>query len=586
MDTQYIAVDSSRETFRRDTGDAMRARYAEVHAKSVVVVDALERGRDAAVLAQWSVASAQAFLASKKAAALSKGFDVQPDGTCSISESTKQRVYLSVATEADNGPIANKFTTAMAALQVEANNHTTWVKAALAGAVDADNAAKNAIEAAFANMPTADSFGNASTTPTGTPQPPQGATPAQNLKWWDSLSRTEQTALINTVPTSIGNLDGLPAPVRDEANRKMIPFEQDRLTADSNTFAQALKTAGENGDMAGIAAAQTGLDRTTQKLSDLAAVRTAMEGSTEPKRYLMALDMQSGRQGRAAVAVGNPDTADHISVTTPGLGSDLSSSLLGGRGGDGKWNPSGGMVGEAETLIETSQRQLADAGRGGEQISSIAWFGYDPPQGGMGSLDDITTPDMINVTNEGRAQEAAQPLSSFYTGLDVASEKSDPHITALGHSYGSLATSLALQEQSGVVDDVVFYGSPGLGADIPGLPGVGGLASPFSALGLNDAVENAGDLGVRNGHVYEMTEHWDPVGNLDAFGRSPNEMPWVTHLSTDPISVNGETYTGATNHSEYGRTDGTTQNLHRSGYNLAAIVAGLPENATNPQTDK
>lgn len=29
--------------------------------------------------------------------------------------------------------------------------------------------------------------------------------------------------------------------------------------------------------------------------------------------------------------------------------------------------------------------------------------------------------------------------------------------------------------------------------------------------------------------------------------------------------------------------DTDTHNLHRSGYNLAAIVAGFPDNATNPQ---
>ncbi|MFJ2668724.1 alpha/beta hydrolase [Nocardia fluminea] len=585
IDTQYRAVDASRDTFRRETGDAMRSRYDEVHTKALIIIDALERGRDAATTAQSAIGSARDLLVSKKADAISKGFEVYDDGTCVVGETAKQRLYSAVASAStDPKVVADKYTVGMAVLDVSAKDHTKWVKDALTGAVNADTAAKTAIEAAFENLPTPDSFNNTSTPKTGTPQPPKGATPQANRAWWDSLTTAEKNEVQASSPGVVGNLDGLPVEVRDKANRAMIQPEQDRLLDDKSRFEAAVVAAGATGDMAGVAEAQTGLDRTEQKLKDLAAVKTAVgdnPGSSNPPRYLMALDMQSGRQGRAAVSVGNPDTADHISVTTPGLGSDLDSTLLGG--GEPK-NVNGGMLGEAGKMIETSQAQLKAEGREGEEIAAVSWFGYDPPQGGMGSLSEVE-PDMINVTNEGRAQEAAQPLSSFYTGLDVASEKNDPHITALGHSYGSLATSHALQQQSGVVDDVVFYGSPGLGADIPGQPGLNGLGSSITNLGFNDAVENAGDLGLRNGHVYEMTEHGEIVGNLDSFGRSPDEMPWVTHLSTDPITVGDQHYeSGAENpHSEYGRT-GSNGNLHRSGYNLAAIVAGLPENATNPKT--
>ncbi|MGW4636112.1 alpha/beta hydrolase [Nocardia sp. NPDC004415] len=588
VQTQYLSVDASRDTFRRETGDAMRTRFDEIRTKSLLIADALDRGRDAATAAQWTISSAQGFLAAKKSDAIAKTFEVHDDGTCVISETTKQRLYSAIASQStDPNVIADKYTTGMAALQLDANTHTAAVKAALTGAMNADIAAKSAIEAAFENLPTPDSFGNATTPVTVTPQPPANGTPQENRKWWDSLTAAQKSEVLAGSPGVVGNLDGLPAEVRDKANRAMIPVEQARLEADKTRFQDALTTAAATGDMSGVAAAQTGLDRTQQKLKDLAAVETAVGESTtssKPPRYLMALDMESGRQGRAAVAVGNPDTAEHISVTTPGLGSDLDETLLGG--GEPK-NVDGGMMGEAQNLIATSESQLAAAGRDGEQVASIAWFGYDPPQGGS-NLSDLT-PDMINVTNEGRAQEAAQPLSAFYTGLDVASEKNDPHITALGHSYGSLATSHALQQQSGVVDDVVFYGSPGLGADVYA-PGIWGLGSPTTNLGFNDAVENAGDLGVRDGHVYEMSENRDGVANSNSFGRSPNLMPWVTHLSTDPITVQDPatgkdvTYSGASGHSEYGRSDGT--NLHRSGYNLAAIVAGLPENATNPQTGK
>ncbi|MFF2083618.1 alpha/beta hydrolase [Nocardia sp. NPDC058176] len=587
VDGQHRAVDGSRDTFRRETGNAMRARYDEVHQKALIIADALERGRDAATSAESSVGSAQRFLVTKKTEAIGKGLEVRDDGTCVISETTKQRLYSSVAASVgDNNAatIADKYAVGIAALQVEANTHTIAVKSALNGAADADTGAKKAIEAAFANLPTPDSFGNATTSATVTPQPPKGGTPQENRAWWDSLTTAQRDEIASNSPGSIGNLDGLPADVRDTANRAMIPIERARLEADEATLTAVVAAAATTRDSVALSDAQTSLDRTRQKLADLSVVETAVNADSKPPRMLMALDMQSGRQGRAAVSVGNPDTADHIAVTTPGLGSNLESTLLGG--GDPK-NPKGGMLGEAEQLIATSTRQLEGVdGRSGEEIAAIAWFGYDPPQGGLGSLSDLEA-DMSNVGFQGRAQEGAQPLASFFTGLDVANETSDPHITALGHSYGSLTTSLALQEQSGVVDDAVFYGSPGLGRNVPDLPNIPHFAPNggfITELGVNDAVTSAEDLGLRPGHVYEMTERDDPVADLDGFGRSPHQMDWVTHLSTDPITVDGQHYSGASGHSEYGRTDGATNNLHRSGYNLAAIVAGLPENATDPRT--
>ncbi|WP_336086316.1 alpha/beta hydrolase [Nocardia sp. SSK8] len=584
---QYLAADASRDTFRRETGDAMRTRFDEIHTKALLIADALDRGRDAATSAQWTISSAQGFLASKKSDALAKSFEVRDDGTCVISETAKQRLYSAIASHTtDPTEVADKYTVGMAALQLDANTHTAAVQGALTGAMNADTAAESAIESAFENLPTPDSFGNATTPATVTPQPPANGTPQENRRWWDSLTAAQQAEMQATSPKIIGNLDGLPVEVRDKANRATIPDEQARLDGELTKYQDAMVTAAATGDMAGVAAAQTGLDRTEQKLKDLAAVNTAIGQSataTDPPRYLMALDMESGRQGRAAVSVGNPDTADHISVTTPGLGSNLDETLLGG--GEPK-NPNGGMVGEAQNLIRTSEAQLESAGRGGEQIASIAWFGYDPPQGGMSSWSDLE-PDTINVLNEGRAQEAAQPLSSFYAGLDVASAKNDPHITALGHSYGSLATSLALQEKGGGVDDVVFYGSPGLGREIPMHGALAPVPAILAEAGVNDTVSGASDLGLSDNHVYEMTEHGDPVANIDGFGRSPHKMDWVTHLSTDPITVGGQHYeSGADNpHSEYGRS-GSNGNLNRSGYNLAAVVAGLPELATDPKTDR
>ncbi|MBF6062824.1 hypothetical protein IU500_13415 [Nocardia terpenica] len=559
MDTQNRAVDGSHDTFKGAAGDAMRDRFGQVYEKSRKVLEALENGRDAAKIASMNFTAAQGLVSAQKRTAEAKGLNVGDDGTCSIREETKHGLCLSV------GGDETRYNVAMAALQLDCNNETSFMKKVLDHAATTDANAVTEIGKAFADIPAADTFGNATTQKTEITPPPKNGTPQQNRDWWNTLTPQQQGEEISTHPADVGNLDGLPADAKGQANRNRIPIERARLEQEL-----AAANAAEVSNRADEDAARRIVD-TRKRLDDLKAVEDSIKPQPDKApRKLMFLDMQSGRQGRAAVAVGDPDRADHVSITAPGLGSNPRDSLP-------------GMVAEADDLKTESERQLR-AKNSTDTVATVAWFGYDPPQGGV----DHPQADTVNVAWEGRAQEAAKPLADFYKGLDVASDKNDPHITALGHSYGSLATSLALQQREGGVDDVVFYGSPGLGGHVPALggSGAGAFIDPPGALltatGLNDTVHNAGDLGLRDHHVYEMTEKNDPVAYADRFGRSPNKMDWINHLSTDPITVDGHRYSGASGHAEYPRIDHSTGDLHRSGYNLAAIVAGLPENATNP----
>lgn len=562
LDEQYRAVDGSRETWKGAAGEAMRTRFDTVRAQAGLVLAALDSGHTTALLSASNYQVAKSLVAQAKTTAESspKNFVVKPDGTCEISEITKQALYSALNGDAD------RYGTAIAALSSDANTCTAVLKRALANAADVDTTATQAIKKAFETLPDDTSFGNSvPVVKAEVPDPPAGGTPEENRKYWETLTPEQQQTALQTMPAAIGSLDGLPADVRDTANRTYLASEKDRLTREVDQL-----TGYVNSNPKAVGASQELVDK-RKRLQDLTALEQSISDKNpdgKPKtfqlgdgsqavapRKLLMLDTTSGDQVRAAVAVGDPDTADHISVTVPGLTSNVRDSIP-------------GMVGEADALQSQAQAQLGAAGSPDAKVSTIAWMGYDPPQ------KDLTYPE---VGLEARAQEAAQPLSNFYQGLETANRNTDPHITALGHSYGSLATSLALQENGGAVDDVVFYGSPGLGRDIPlsGHPVV-------NATGINDAVESAADLGLQPGHVYEMTERDEFVGGLNAFGRSPALMPWVTHLSTEQVTIGDTTYTGASGHSEYGRTDGTTHQLHRSGYNLAAIVAGLPENAINP----
>nr|WP_194819801.1 alpha/beta hydrolase [Nocardia sp. XZ_19_385] len=552
MDTQYRAVDNSRDTWKGKSGDAMRDRFGQVRTKSSQVIDALEKGSTTVTFAQANFVSAKAKVQSTKTTAESKLLQVGDDGTCTITEQVKQRIYSAVNGDAD------RYSTAISALIVDADAQTAAIKQALEYAAQVDTHAKQGIEAAFANLPSAESFGNDSPTVKTTAEPPKNGTPEENKKYWESLTAQEKEEVLRTQPASIGSLDGIPADVRDKANRVVLDTEQTRLRRDVD----ALNThIAQNPDDSRALQERTEKQRRLDDVNKISAVVKDPERNPSPK--LLALDVNSGRQVRAALAVGDPDNADHISVATPGLGTTAASLA--------------GMANEAQTLKTETERQLEKAGRGTESVATVAWLGYDPPQ--------KNAADIPNVGLEGRANEAAKPLAQFYEGLETASNKNDPHITALGHSYGSLATSQALQENGKAVDDVVFYGSPGLGGDIP----VPGAVGPWQAPGWNDEVESAGDLGLEPGHVYGMNEHDDLVGHTNAFGRGPTHMPWVTTLSTEEITDGQNKYPQGSGHASYPRTpDGDNPNipLHRSGYNLAAIVAGLPGNATNPSSQR
>lgn len=101
-------------------------------------------------------------------------------------------------------------------------------------------------------------------------------------------------------------------------------------------------------------------------------------------------------------------------------------------------------------------------------MATIAWIGYDAPQ--VPGWNDVTGSVECGwgVSHDDVARTGAQNLANFYDGLQSAHEGGPGHLTAIGHSYGSLTTGLALQDPGNHgVSDAVFYGSPGIEATTP-----------------------------------------------------------------------------------------------------------------------
>lgn len=380
-----------------------------------------------------------------------------------------------------------------------------------------------------------------------TDPPAADLTPLQAGEYWDALSPEQKGFVLSRHPAWVGNVDGIPAAVRDEANRAMIPIERARLEAEQKRLEDTI-------DDRLFGATFTNEDAelwyVEQKLKDLDAIENSLSQANpntgQPRDLkLMLLDMTSGERGHAAVAVGDPDTADHVSVTTPGLGTTVNGSL-------------DGMIREASNLKTEAENQLDFTNRSAT-VSTIAWIGYDTPNfTGPGNFD--TARGGLDVADDSRADAAAGDLANFYRGVDAASTTLDPHITALGHSYGSVVTSHALQSsQSAGVDEAVFYGSPGLGD-----------AGTVATI-------NAGTLGLDRGDAYVIENDGDTIADFGTFGGDPTRTGDLVQLTADTgVDRTGIQREGGHGHADYPRSstgpDGAEQ-LKMPGYNLAAILA-------------
>jgi hypothetical protein len=366
------------------------------------------------------------------------------------------------------------------------------------------------------------------------PPPPPSAGPAGNAAWWKGLGPQPprpgelselQERVLRENPEWIGNRDGIPAFARDRVNRSLLAKEAARidqeLAAANARWQDAMQQpAGEEGKQV---RPRMDVERLTKQRDALAAI-TATIGID---RQLLVLDLAGGAEPRAAVAVGDVDTADHVAVFAPGFTTTVAGSL-------------GDYVRDMQALQETADKQLAGADRLDESVAAVAWLGYDAPQ-----WNNVSDPHQ-SVVNNDAAQRGGTQLAGFLDGI-LASRPDDPHLTALGHSYGSTTTGYALQQVGGV-DDAVLFGSPGAST--------GTIA----------------DLRVPPGHVAVLEARGDWIADTGLFGGDPNQLAGVTNLSArEATAPDGTPLDESLDHSEYLAPRTTSQ------FNIAATVAGLPD---------
>ncbi|MGW3467174.1 alpha/beta hydrolase [Saccharopolyspora sp. NPDC000995] len=348
---------------------------------------------------------------------------------------------------------------------------------------------------------------------------PEDDSPKAAAQWWKSLSDEQRAALRENPPEWLGNRDGIPAEVRDETNRGRI----DDMRGDLQAAKAKLEQGGVSEDE------KEKLQQVNDKLKSLDEVEKTI-AKENPPRQLLVLD-SSGERMKAAVAVGDVDTADHVSVFNPGYTTTVQGSL-------------GDYDSKMQELVKESKTELNRNGRD-DSVAAVAWLGYEAPQK---SEDTDVFGDSVVSPNS--AQEGGEKLNNFYKGINE-SRDTDPHLTAIGHSYGSTTTGYALQGGGHGVDDAIIFGSPGVGTN------------------------DIGDLHVPEGHAYRLEAKDDPVADFARFGGDPSHMDGFKDLSTEK-SAEGK---GVEGHSDYLEPDTTSQ------HNMASVVAGLPEDTVAGKTN-
>ncbi|CQD11615.1 alpha/beta hydrolase [Mycolicibacterium conceptionense] len=185
--------------------------------------------------------------------------------------------------------------------------------------------------------------------------------------------------------------------------------------------------------------------------------------NTDAPTYLYVYEPEAfNGQGRAAISIGDPDSADNTAVVVPGTSHSVSE----------------GWLSSDDAVNVYNETQRADPNKSN---AVVAWMGYNAP-------DSLFDPQVGQV---GNAREGGALLSSDVNALSVTNH-GDSHVTVIGHSYGSTTVADAAAGYGMRVDDVVLIGSPG-----------------------TDLAKSAADFHLPdNGHVYVGAASTDPITHL------------------------------------------------------------------------
>ncbi|ORV12523.1 alpha/beta hydrolase [Mycobacterium celatum] len=318
---------------------------------------------------------------------------------------------------------------------------------------------------------------------TGPQIPKAGSDPNDVKRWWDSLSQQQKDQLLREHPDMLGNLDGIYVADRSTANTTVMQQDLDRVTNAASGHHVSVEEVTAHPQSYGLTT--TDVARYTNAVQ----VKKGLDDNstkTGAPTFLQVYEPEKfDGQGRAAIAIGNPDTAANTAVVVPGTSHSVTQGWL--------------SSDDAANLYNETW-----AANHGKATSVVAWMGYNAP-------DSLADPQ---VGQTGLAHQGGALLASDVNALNVTHQGASD-VTVIGHSYGSTTVADAAAGYGMHANDVVLIGCPG-----------------------TDMAHSAADFHLApGGHVYVGAASTDPITQLGGIPQVHAPGTDVTvALGTDPAA--------------------------------------------------
>ena len=328
------------------------------------------------------------------------------------------------------------------------------------------------------------------------PEIPRAMTAEDTVKWWESLNPIARNQLLEHNPVELGQRDGVPAMDRSMANVNAMTDDLERIERTAATYRVPVEQ---------VLAQPHQFQRSRDDVVRYTVARHVKAGMEDNRAQTGAEILllcyrpgDFGGQGRATIAIGDPDDAEHTAVLVPGTGNSVANGWFGRSDAAAQFYN--------ETVAATTESDRAANRTASGAVSVLAWMGYDAP-------DAITDP---RVAQTALARRGGELLAADVNALTLT-HHGPSHVTVVGHSYGATTVANAAAGYGMRADDVVLVGAPG-----------------------TDLAHSAADFGLpAGGRVYVGAAATDPVTNLAGV---PGHIPGTdlplgrTGLGADPAA--------------------------------------------------
>ena len=278
-------------------------------------------------------------------------------------------------------------------------------------------------------------------------------TPEERAKYWSQQSEAQKQHLCDKYPDLIGNADGVEGWARDRANRNRLPKLKQEAKDNVSTYTELLKSPWIDSNTRAYYLSE--LDKAEKAVKAYDAVQEQLDKGISLEDYqhgkkgdpVSLLTLQNdGVRVKAAMGQGDVDHAKNVATFVPGIGTTVEGSM-------------------GEYMRQTKNLRMAAMVQGrlsASDVATVAWLGYDAP----GEADLNQPQNIPGIISPFLAQAGSDRLAGFMNGMQASRDygAGDAHMTLVGHSYGSSTSGMAATKvKYGVIDDLVLFGSPGMG---------------------------------------------------------------------------------------------------------------------------